>query len=610
MSEIDAAVQLIKVEIDGMYYVFKVAGTLGLALAKGFGKLIKFLGKKGVQSYRTHKIRNIDKLCGEVCLADFKEKYRGDNIEMFALHDYDAEQFVDMCRKEGVAIVKLPDLNPNDGMCHFMIAGSTSQLIKYNIEKISENHIKNKDNEKYMKGEVPDFSFVRYAEKKGDNEIIPVKVKDEYGSPEFLQACKDNNIPVMREKGADKEFYVTKSDYTKAEFQEICSKYCQVTEDKILRTKNISELNEAIFDGNHVNTREKNVFAAYVKKMGELGYDNDIVSVRIKEGYNTSAVAEACEVNAIPVFRAEGDSNEIFLLKYDFEKLEFQETFGQFIEDTCMVKDMTGEVPDFVFLLYADRKGDNDIVPVKVSDEYNSSDFTEACKEKVIQIMRQEGSDNEFYVTKSDFENPAFQEACRKYVEVTEDKVLRTVELSELKPEVSEENYTSGKEIDAMDYIMSAPGDTAEEKQANFIKQTENLIPRDTLASVNFSDKEQVYNLLTNATNDERMMLCERNNYQAFPVYENMKVGEDEKTVSIVLNGDQYDIDKSLIVTKDGHTRAYCPRNLEDNVLGNITKNGKNIDANILNKAVKGEGTINAADITKDMKVPKSGRSK
>lgn len=610
MSEVDAAVQLVKVEIDGMQYVFKVAGKLGLTLAKGLGILIKFLGKEGVQAYRTHKIKNLDKLCGEVCLADFKEKYRGDNIEMFTLHDYDADIFIDMCKSQGVAVVKLPDLNPNDGMCQFMVAGSTSQLIKFNIERISENHIKHRRDDKYMKGEVPDFSFVSYAEKKGDNDIIPVKVRDEYSSPEFIQACKDSNIPVMRKEGADKEFFVSKSDFDRAEFQEFCSKYMQVTEDKILRTKSISELNEAIFDGNHVNTREKNIFVAYVKKLGELGHDENIVCVRIKQEYKASAVGEACEVNGIPAFRADGENNEIFLSKYDFEKPEFQETFSEFIEETGIIKDMTGEVPDFAFLLYAEKKGDNDIVPVKVSDEYNSSEFTEACKENGIQIMRQEGSDNEFYVTKSDFESTEFQETCRKHIEVTEDAVLRTVELSELKPNISEENYVSGKEIDAMDYVMSAPGDTAEEKQANFINQTEKLIPRDTLASVNFSDKEQVYNLLTNASNDERMMLCESNNYQAFPVYENMKVGEDEKTVSIVLNGDQYDIDKSLIVTKDGHTRAYCPRNLEDNSLGNITKNGKNIDANILNKAVKGERNVSTADMAKDIKVPKSGRSK
>ena len=606
MSEIDAAVQLVKVEIDTMQYVFKIVGTSGLALAKAFAKLIKFLGKV----HQTHKIKNIDNLCGEACLADFKEKYRGDNIEIFALHDYDADRFIDMCRSQGVAVVKLPDMNMNDGKSHFMIAGSTSQLIKYNIERLSDWHIKNKNNEKYMKGEVPGFTFVSYAEKKGDNDIIPVKVRDEYSSPEFLQACKDNNVPVMRKEGSDKEFFVSKSDFDRAEFQEVCSKYMQVTEDKVLRTKSISELKDAIFDGNHVNTREKNVFAAYIKKLGELGYDDNIVSVKIKEEYNSSAVAEACEVNGIPAFRAEGNNREIFISKYDFEKPEFQETFSEFIEETSMIREMTGEVPDFAFLLYAENKGDNDIVPVKVTDEYNSSEFVEACKEKGIQVMRQEDSDNEFHVTKSDFESTEFQETCRKYIEVTEDKVLRTVELSELKSATSEENYVSGKEVDAMDYVMSAPGDTAEEKQANFIKQTEKLIPRDALASVNFSDKEQVYNLLTNASNDERMMLCESNNYEAFPIYENMKVGEDDKTVSIILKGNQYDIDKSLVVSKDGCTRAYVPRNLDEAALGNIICNGRKIDANILNKAVKGERNVSAANMAKNMKVPKSGRGK
>lgn len=420
MSELDAAVQLVKVEIDSMQYVFRIVGTSGLALAKSFAKLIKFLGKEGVQAYRTHKIKNIDNLCGEVCLADFKEKYRGDNIEIFALHDYDADTFIDMCKSQGVAVVKLPDMNVNDGMSHFMIAGSTSQLIKYNIERLSDWHIKNKYNDKYMKGEVPDFAFVKYAEKKGDNDIIPVKVRDEYSSPEFLQACKDNNIPVMRKEGADKEFFVSKSDFDKEVFQEVCSKYMQVTEDK----------------------------------------------------------------------------------------------------------------------------------------------------------------------------------------------VLRTVELSELKSATSEENYVSGKEIDAIDYVMSAPGDTAEEKQANFIKQTEKLIPRETLASVNFSDKDQVYNLLTNASNDERMMLCESNDYESFPVYENMIVGEDDKILSVALNGNQYDIDKSLVVSKDGYTRAYVPRNSEDAVLGNVTCGGRKIDAKTLNKAVREKRNINVTDAVKDINVLKSGRSK
>lgn len=606
MSELDAAVQLVKVEIDTMQYVFKIVGTSGLALAKGFATLIKFLGKE----YRTHKIKNIDNLCGAVCLVDFKEKYRGDNIEIFALHDYDADTFIDMCKSQGVAVVKLPDMNVNDGMSHFMIAGSTSQLIKYNIERLSDWHIKNKYNDKYMKGEVPDFAFVKYAEKKGDNDIIPVKVRDEYSSPEFLQACKDNNIPVMRKEGADKEFFVSKSDFDKEVFQEVCSKYMQVTEDKVLRTKSISELNDAIFDGNHVNTREKNVFAAYVKKLGELGYDDNIVSVRIKEEYNASALAEACEVNGIPSFRVEGDNREIFISKYDFDKEVFQETFSDFIDETSMIKDMTGEVPDFAFLLYAEKKGDNDIVPVKVTDEYNSSEFIEACKEKKIQVMRQKDSDNEYHVTKSDFESTEFQETCRKYVEVTEDKVLRTVELSELKSATSEENYVSGKEIDAIDYVMSAPGDTAEEKQANFIKQTEKLIPRETLASVNFSDKDQVYNLLTNASNDERMMLCESNDYESFPVYENMIVGEDDKILSVALNGNQYDIDKSLVVSKDGYTRAYVPRNSEDAVLGNVTCGGRKIDAKTLNKAVREKRNINVTDAVKDINVLKSGRSK
>jgi hypothetical protein len=68
-----------------------------------------------------------------------------------------------------------------------------------------------------------------------------------------------------------------------------------------------------------------------------------------------------------------------------------------------------------------------------------------------------------------------------------------------------------------------------------------------------------------------------------------MKVGEDEKTVSVFINGSQYDIDKNLIINKDGHTKAYCPRDIEDSVLGNITSNGRKIDADTLKNAVRGE---------------------
>ncbi len=607
MSEVDAAVQLVKIEVDSMQYVLKIAGTSGLALAKGFIKLVKFLGK----AHQTHKIKSLDNLYGEVCLANFKEKYRGDNIEMFELRDFDADAFIDMCKSQGIAVVKMPDLNLNDGMCQFMVAGSTSQLIKFNIEKLSEWHIKNKYNEKYMKGEVPDFSFVAYAEKNGDNEIIPVKVKEEFSSPEFLQSCKDNNIPVMRKEGEDKVFFVTKSDFDKEVFKEVCSKYMQVTEDNVLRTKSMSELQHAIFDGNHVNTREKDIFTAYIKKLGELGYDDNIISIKIKEEYNPSAIVEACEVNGIPAFRPEEADREIFLSKYDFDKEVFQETFSEFVEKPAnLVKDMKGEVPDFVFFLYAENKGDNDIVSAKVTDEYSPEEFIDACKEKGIQVMRQEGTENEFNVTKSDYEKPEFQETCRKYIDVPEDKVLRTIDLSQLKSSISEENFASGKEIDAMDYVMSAPGETEEEKQAAFKEQVEKLTPSETLASVDFSDKEQVYNFITNASNDERMMLCESNDYESFPVYENMIVGEDDKILSIALNGNQYDIDKSLVVSKDGYTRAYVPRNSEDAVLGNVTCGGRKIDAKALNKAVREKRSINAADAVKNINVLKSGRSK
>lgn len=429
MSEVDAAVQLVKVEVEGMQFALKMAGSTGVTLGQLLLKLIKWLGEKkgNIKTKRNDKklnrrIKELDSLCGEVCLADFKEKYRGDNIEMFEIRDFDADAFIDMCKREGIAVVKLPDLNPNDGMCQFMVAGSTSQLIKFNIEKLSEAHIKNKRNPEYMKGEVPDFAFVAYAEKKGEKDIVPVKVRDDCSSPEFLNACKENNIPVMRKEGADKVFFVAKSDYDKPEFLNACGKYTELQEDSVL--------------------------------------------------------------------------------------------------------------------------------------------------------------------------------------------YLNIIDLSELKSSISEENFTSGKEMDAMDYVMSAPGETAEEKQANFKEQVEKLTPSETLASVDFSDKEQIYNFITNASNDERMMLCESNDYESFPVYENMIVGEDDKILSIALNGNQYDIDKSLVVSKDGYTRAYVPRNSEDAVLGNVTCGGRKVDAKALNKAVREKRNINAADAVKNINVIKNGRGK
>ena len=140
MSELDAAVQLVKLEIDGMNYCFRLVGNTGIDVLKAFAKMIKNLGSL---AWNNHKTKKLDEIVGSVTLKDFRKKYAGDDVVLIELKDADVKSFLDMCGKEGVALTKLPDLDLNDGYSQFMIAASTSQTIKFNFEKINRWHVEN-----------------------------------------------------------------------------------------------------------------------------------------------------------------------------------------------------------------------------------------------------------------------------------------------------------------------------------------------------------------------------------------------------------------------------------------------------------------------------------
>lgn len=144
MSDLDAAVQIVKLEIDSMNYVFRVVGTTGIEIMKAFAKMIKKLGGMAVNSHREKKL---DEIRGSVSLKDFRKKYTGDDVMLIELKDADTENFLDMCRKEGVAVTKLPDLDFDDGYSQFMVAASTMQTIKFNFEKINRWHMENGGNQ-------------------------------------------------------------------------------------------------------------------------------------------------------------------------------------------------------------------------------------------------------------------------------------------------------------------------------------------------------------------------------------------------------------------------------------------------------------------------------
>lgn len=143
MSDLDAAVQLVKVEIEGMNCIFKIAGTTAGKAAQAFLRLIKSM-ESGV--YDLHQYRHgkkLEKLNGEVPLKQFKKKYAGDSISLISLNDKDVDMFLDMCSKEGIAVVRMADFNEKDGKTQFMTAASTSQIIAFNFERINEYHMKN-----------------------------------------------------------------------------------------------------------------------------------------------------------------------------------------------------------------------------------------------------------------------------------------------------------------------------------------------------------------------------------------------------------------------------------------------------------------------------------
>lgn len=138
MGEIDAAVQLVKLEIDGINYCFRIVGSAGIELIKAFAKLIKKMGTAAINS---HKEKKLEEIKGEAEFKEFKKKYAGDDVTLIELKDADIDSFIDMCSKEGIAVTRLPDFDLDDGYSQFMVAGSTIQTIKFNFEKINRWHM-------------------------------------------------------------------------------------------------------------------------------------------------------------------------------------------------------------------------------------------------------------------------------------------------------------------------------------------------------------------------------------------------------------------------------------------------------------------------------------
>lgn len=166
MSDLDAGVQLVKVEIEGMSCVVKIAGTTAGKAVQAFLKLIKAMLKGPINSHyenkadrRAHRkekkedrrtrrkankaYKKLDKIYGAVEMNKFRDKYAGDSISLISLKDEDVDMFLDMCSKEGIAVVRMPDFNEKDGKTQFMTAASTSQIIAFNFERINEYHMKN-----------------------------------------------------------------------------------------------------------------------------------------------------------------------------------------------------------------------------------------------------------------------------------------------------------------------------------------------------------------------------------------------------------------------------------------------------------------------------------
>lgn len=168
MGDLDAAAQLVKIEIEGMTCILKIAGTMSAKAAQAFLELIgKPIGRtaknKVIDRWNEHKGKKLDKINGEVPKKDFMKKYAGDSISLISLHDKDVDMFLDMCSKEGVAVVRLPDFNEKDGKTQFMVAASTSQTIAFNFERIDEHHIKNGTYTEKCGGEMTPEEYVQTA---------------------------------------------------------------------------------------------------------------------------------------------------------------------------------------------------------------------------------------------------------------------------------------------------------------------------------------------------------------------------------------------------------------------------------------------------------------
>lgn len=149
MGDLDAAAQLVKVEVEEMTLILKVAGKLSAKVGQAFLDLIlKPIGRGAKNKvldwhYRRKGLKFDKKISGDVPKKAFMKKYAGDSISLISLHDKDVDMFLDMCKKEGIAVVRLPDFNEKDGKTQFMVAASTSQTIAFNFERIDEYHMKN-----------------------------------------------------------------------------------------------------------------------------------------------------------------------------------------------------------------------------------------------------------------------------------------------------------------------------------------------------------------------------------------------------------------------------------------------------------------------------------
>lgn len=145
MGDLDATSQLVKIEIEEMNLILKITGKMSLKVAQFLVNLLVKPGWERIKDghYQRKGLKLDKKISGEVPKKAFMKKYAGDSISLISLHDEDVGMFLDMCKKEGIAVVRLPDFNEKDGKTQFMVAASTSQTIAFNFERIDEYHMKN-----------------------------------------------------------------------------------------------------------------------------------------------------------------------------------------------------------------------------------------------------------------------------------------------------------------------------------------------------------------------------------------------------------------------------------------------------------------------------------